>query len=406
MPHRAPTVDLDRIAEEAADLLGRNLDFWFPRGVAERGFHQNMARDGSLLPDETRFLVYQARMLWVAATASEAFPDRRDDFLGIVRHGRRELSQTLLDRANGGHWWITDLAGRPIGKRPELKLAYGLAFALYGLSAAARVCGTADSQTEADAAFAFLERMHDDENGGYFESAMPDGSPLAGFEPEALGPEFGPSGGAARKSQNTHLHLLEALLVYRRVCANPLVPERIEELVKLMTGPMFAAPGVHRAKFHGDWTPIDERWEIGHDLEAAFLLLLASQSDEARRTARSLIKFNLEHGFDVKSGGCFVGGPEPGVLGDRTKVWWVQSEAINGLISSFRSFPDLAYPIAVELDRLWTWFRDRQWDDRFGGFHARLDETGNILGDGAKAEPWKACYHDTRALINLASLRD
>lgn len=393
--------NLDRIADEAGDLLRRNVDLWFPRCRAAIGFHQAFARNWSPIPEETRFLVFQGRMVWVAANAAEAIPERSEALLEMVDHGRRAMAELLLDAVHGGYWWSVDLSGRPIGNRPEVKIAYGLAFALYSLSAAARVVGDSDSRAEADAVFEFLERLHDSEHGGYHESALPDGTPLAKREPDARGTEFGPSGGASLKSQNTHLHLLEALLEYRRISRNPIAQARIDELVELFSGAMLADPGVHRPRFRSDWTPIEVRWEIGHDLEAAYLLLLASDSDRAELAARKLIEFNLEHGFDRRNGGCFAGSPRPGEAVDRTKVWWIQAEAINGLLFALRRFPDMSFRVEVELEELWDWFRGPQWDAQYGGFFARMDEGGHVLGDGAKADPWKACYHDMRALLNL-----
>ena len=55
-------------------LLGDELTVrWYPRAVDREhgGFHQNFARDWSPRPDDSKFLVYQARMTWTAAAYAE-----------------------------------------------------------------------------------------------------------------------------------------------------------------------------------------------------------------------------------------------------------------------------------------------------------------------------------------------
>ena len=59
------------------DLVRKELtEHWYPHAVnRERGgFHQSMARDWSLRPDENAFLVYQARMTWTAAAFARYSP--------------------------------------------------------------------------------------------------------------------------------------------------------------------------------------------------------------------------------------------------------------------------------------------------------------------------------------------
>ena len=58
------------IRERVETLLRDELTKrWYPQSLdRERGgFHQTFARDWSMLPDENRFIVYQARMTWTAA---------------------------------------------------------------------------------------------------------------------------------------------------------------------------------------------------------------------------------------------------------------------------------------------------------------------------------------------------
>ena len=43
-------------------------------------------------------------------------------------------------------------------------------------------------------------------------------------------------------------------------------------------------------------------------------------------------------------------------------------------------------------------------DPVWGGWYAETTRDGKLIGDGAKANPWKANYHTSRAFMNVAAL--
>ncbi len=90
---------------EIRGLLGDELTTrWYPRAVDHQhgGFHQSFARDWSPRPDDSKFLVYQARMTWTAAAYAEFDKARREEFLGYARHGLNCLDTVMRDREHGG----------------------------------------------------------------------------------------------------------------------------------------------------------------------------------------------------------------------------------------------------------------------------------------------------------------
>ena len=62
-------------------------------------------------------------------------------------------------------------------------------------------------------------------------------------------------------------------------------------------------------------------------------------------------------------------------------------------------------------DRYWEAFL-KQWgfierhllDPEHGGWFVGTTREGKLLGDGRKATPWKANYHTSRAMMNVATL--
>ena len=137
----------------------------------------NYARDWSPLEDRSRFIVYEARVVWTAATVARLRPQARDEYLGYVRHGVRYLADVMWDREHGGFHTFVDLAGREVqGFGPPSRPVYGQAFAVYGLAAAHAATGDAEPLELAKRGWRWIEDHYRDDLGpGYASAVKPDG---------------------------------------------------------------------------------------------------------------------------------------------------------------------------------------------------------------------------------------
>ncbi len=118
------TVDSSQApTNQESQRLGRKIDelvqselthHWYPHAVnrARGGFHQTMARDWSLSPDDDIFLVYQARMTWTAAAFAGYSALHRREFEGYARHGIAFLDRVMRDKELGGFHWVLGPDGR------------------------------------------------------------------------------------------------------------------------------------------------------------------------------------------------------------------------------------------------------------------------------------------------------
>lgn len=371
-------------SEEARELLRATLDLWFPRCVSPEGwFHQAFARDWSPLPEATRFQVFQSRMTWVAAVGAECFPERREEFEKFARHGINCLTTTMRDREYGGTLWESDLLGMPIGLGGSGKRCYGAAFELFARSAVYRVFGHEGDAAQCQMAFWTIELFRDPAHGGWYEWIQREGTPILG-----------------EKVFNTHLHVFEALAEWSSSTRLGLIGERLQDIVQIFSEKMATPTGRMLPLFGREWNPISDEWEIGHDLEAAYLLLDSGIGDPAK--ALKTIDFALTYGFDHECGGFYQLGNANGEIVDDTKVYWTQDEGLNALIAAWKATEEPKYEEASL--KLWAWIRDLQWDAEFGGTFSTLTPEGELIGDGQKAEPWKACYHDVRAFRSLWKL--
>ncbi len=404
--------DVERMLRE------KILAAWYPRclDTTGGGFHQHYDEAWNRLPTRAKFIVYQSRMTWVPAAVAVGYPDRQDPWLGYVRHGIRYLRETMWDRVNGGFLEWVDEAGRPDPRYRPWKQMYGQAFGLYAAADAYRA--TQDRQTLdlAIDAFRWMEQhAHDDLHGGYFELLTAEGKPIDSDVAEtSQGALFPLVGRIGEKSMNAHIHILEALTALAGVWTDPLLTERLTE-VFLIVRDKIVRPEGHLAMFSDRrYHPLDERSSFGHELETAYLLVEAAERlgrTDHRRThqvALTLVDHSLRWGWDKAGGGFFDEGPPTGRATKRGKVWWVQAEALNGLLTADRvAREDKAHGSTryfQDFVRSWAFFRDKVVDHKHGGTFAEIEENGLPHPEKrAKASQWKAAYHVVRALLFTAA---
>ena len=205
------------------------------------------------------------------------------------------------------------------------------------------------------------------------------------------------------KSMNAHIHLLEALTALRRVWDDARLTARLQEVFEIVRDKI-VLPGGHLNMFAArDFKPHDERSSFGHQLEIAYLLeeaaeLLPGQDAEAtRRKSLLTVDHALRWGWDKEHGGFYDEGPPTGAATRTDKVWWVQVEALNGLLTAAHLAPQNGEYFR-RFTETWAFFRRHMIDDRYGDCYETVAPDGQPLRVN-KATPWKAAYHVTRALL-------
>lgn len=386
--------------EEVRRSLWRDvLDHWFPRCLSPiGGFHQHFGRNWSREGGDDRFLVFQARMTWTCASIAAA--NDGGPFADHVRRGLAMLER-MTHRPTGAFYWEIDAEGRPRGNYARGARVYGQAFAIYGLSAAARALRSEEALAAARRVFDWLERAHHDpRHGGYFEYVRFSGRPV--FRSRTLRRHV--IGGY--KSANSHVHLLEAFIDLYRLWPDPTLRLRLEELIGLFTNSWWLAPGRINGIAALDCTCVPGSHSYGHDMEVAHLLLDAADAlgragdADLLASARALLETSLAESWDEEHGGFFDPQSQVGSISEPAKVWWVQAEGLACLARLCAASGSPAWRSL--LDRQWRWIRNWQIDPGEGGWFETVSADGRPVGDLAKAKPWKEVYHEVRAAMVLA----
>jgi mannobiose 2-epimerase len=401
-----------KLAAEAEEMLRRDvLDVWFPRtvDVEHGGFHSNFTRDWRPAPGDGKFSVFQGRQTWVAAQVSMRRPDLREQFLPIARHGLDYLDGVMWDREAGGFYWGLDDAGRVTPRFTDGKHLYGMSFCLYAAAAVYKATKEPKALALARRAFRWMDaHAHDARRGGYFEWLTRDGRVVKGKDEsgrvEAIPVSGFPLG---YKSMNTHIHLLESFTELYGVWKDETLRRRLEELLSIVRDRVSVEPGTMNLYFTNDWRALPGHDSYGHDVEAAYLMLEASEAlgrktdAPTERMAKMLVDHALAYGWDETFGGLFREGTAAGEAEDTRKEWWAQVECLNTLLLMHERYGRGTDAYFKAFQRQWGFIRDRQVDREFRGLYDTVERDGTPT-ETPKARIWKAAYHDGRALLNVA----
>lgn len=392
-----PVELLERILTEAV------VPFWYAnvRDETYGGYRLHHDINGRWKGPNGKTIVTQARTLWFFARLMRS-PYARIEYLELAQHGFAFLIDVMRDPENGGFFWEVSYDGSKVSA--PAKHLYGQSMALYAICEYASASREGSANDAARELFRLMDtRAHDDAYGGYVECFDREWS--APDNANAYLPVSPPA-----KSMNTHLHLLEAFTRYYELTEDDIARRRIMELIGILTGAVVRKRvGACTDAHLRDWTPIGDarEWRIsyGHDIEAVWLIAKACAVAGVPVNLyydlfRSFADYALEFGFDARSGGFYHVGRVNRRAHDRRKVWWVQAEALLGMLSLHKLTGDSRYYRAFE--KTSEWIGKHQTDWRNGDWFSEIDLLGKPHGD--KAGPWKGPYHHGRALMDCLEL--
>ena len=416
--------------EMLAALQDGILKRWYPLVIDSEfgGYFTNLAFDWTILPEQEKMIVTQARHIWTTSKAA-ALSDTPSSFETLARHGFTFLRDRMWDGAHGGFYQIRGRGGGPSevrGWRDE-KRTYGNAFAVFAMAVLYRQTGDPEVLEFAKRTFHWIEECaYDPRFGGYFQFLGPDSKPFGRSSPYTT--VASDANELGTKDQNSSIHLLEAYTELLRVWDDQKLRRQLSGLLTLIRDTMVSEGGYLRLFFFPDWSPVSFREDppevreknygldhvsFGHDCETAFLMLEASEALGIVNDSRTLTvgKKMLDHalafGWDTTVGGLFeegyyFAGENRCSIIRATKNWWSQAEGLNALLLFSRIFPGAGYDVYFE--RQWEYVKKYILDSRYGDwFEGGVDREPHFR-TGPKSHIWKCTYHTFRALSNCIAL--
>lgn len=382
---------LEGIQAELEQELARVLAWWADRLVVpgnERVVGE-ISNAGIADPSAPVGAVYLSRILWTFSRATEFLVDDRWRRIADIAYAH--LCRDFFDPQHGGIFWQCAADGEVISPK---KQAYAQAFALYGLSAYARI--SRDGQTHAicEQLFDLIEHkfLHADQ-GGYWEAFTREWGEIEDLRLSWRDHH-------APMSMNTHLHVMEAYSEYFRSFGGEAVQAALANLVNLFVDRIFVPDKGHMRMFWADdWTDLSTAVSYGHEIEASWLLCEAAEL----LGERELISKVLPVAFTLVDSCRANGTGDTGDIleeeqgdSEKTRIWWSQAEALVGFLNAYQlrgHAEDLASALAS-----WDFIKRAVIDAPEGewSWYSKLDEGRENPYIGGE---WKACYHNGRALM-------
>jgi len=394
------------------------LDEYYPRNIDTLygGYLSTFTYDLKPEGSQDKMIVTQARHVWTTAKAFGFYHD--SSYITMSRHGYYFLRDRMWDKEFGGFYNLVARDGRP---KSEIKEAYGNAFAIYALSAYFAASGDTAALGLAKRAFLWLEQhSHDPENKGYFQHLRRNGAPVA------RAPGTDSRSDLGYKDQNSSIHLLEAFTELYHVWPDPLVRQRLQEMLELIRDRIVTSDGYLQLFFTADWRPVSFRdsseesilrhryldhVSFGHDVETAYLMQEASEvlglKDDRVTMAvgKKMVDHALLNGWDNDLGGFYDEGyyfkGRPGcTIINRSKSWWAQAEGLNTLLIFSKLYPDDPMRYGQRFVKMWGYIEKYLIDHEHGDWYEEGLDNEPQRRTALKAHIWKGTYHVFRSLSN------
>jgi mannobiose 2-epimerase len=306
------------------------------------------------------------------------------------------LSRTFVDQTFGGVYWTVDDQGRPLQDR---KHSYAQAFAIYGLSEYHRASGNLAALQSAQNLFELLDRnAYEPVFGGYLEGRGRDWSPTQDMRLSQKEIE-------CQKSMNTLLHILEAYTNLYRSWPDTHLRQRIVELINIFLDHIIDPVGHYLHLLFDDvWNSLVNSISFGHDIEASWLLLEATDvlgmADLSNRVRSSTVQM-AQAVFD---NGLWPDGSvvlEQDAYGSRNpeRHWWPAAEGMVGLYNAYQLTGQRYFATASQ--HCWQFAQHRLVDRQYGDWLKVLDANYQPVPDTPKMGPWECPYHHARACLEM-----
>jgi len=386
--------NLSALQEEFYQELNHILDFWSTNTVDENngGFIGQINHKGEVNAEAAKGVVLNARLLWTFSAAGRMLDDPK--IKQLADRAFAYLKTYFWDNEQGGLFWALDYQGNPLNTR---KQAYAQGFGIYAFSEYYLATGNKESLKLALRLFELLEQHFADAHyGGYIEALDRNWNPMEDMRLSERDANY-------PKSMNTHLHILEPYTNLYRMWPDAILRQRIQQLLEIFSDKIVDSKTGHlNLFFEMDWTCKSDIVSFGHDIEGAWLLHEAAVEIEYRslkeieKIARRLVDVTLKEG--IGSDGS-VYNELVGQHLDTTRHWWMQAEAMVGLMDAFQLTGEKNYLDSMQ--KVWDYIKKHVIDYKKGEWFGHVDQDGKPLDTEDKAGFWKCPYHNSRAMMEL-----
>ena len=417
---------VDMMKLEMQDVLENNiLPFWLEKMQDNEngGFYGRIDGNNQLHPEAEKGAILNARILWSFSAAYRVL--QKGEYLEAATRAKDYLVDHFIDPEYGGVYWSVDYKGEPLDTKKQF---YAIAFAIYGLSEYARATGDREALEYAlDLYDCIEEHAFDDEQNGYIEACTREWGKIEDMRLSELDANY-------PKSQNTHLHIMEAYANLLRCLKEMRAQEQcdyvptigsvlpvgisvppetmvnvegaLRNIVDIFINKILNPETNHLDLFFDmDWTRGAGHLEsYGHDIECSWLLheaaLVLGDENVLEKVESVIHKVAKAAEKGLRPDGSMIheANLDTGHVDDDLH-WWVQAENVVGWFNIWQHFGD--EESFKKSEKCWHYIKENLVDfDNGEWFWSRhSDGTLNTVDD--KAGFWKCPYHNSRMCLEI-----
>lgn len=392
------------------------IPFWSKlRDDENGGFYGLVDSNLQVYKKFTKGVILHSRILWFFSNAYLTLGDKT--CLEHAKHAYQFIKDFCIDKENGGVFWAMRYNGEV---EDSTKHTYNIAFAIYALSSYYDASKDEEAIKLATGLYEVIESKCRDEV-GYLEAFTKD------FKPES-NEKLSENGIVAKKTMNTLLHVFEAYTEFYRVTKRQDVKEKLCWVLDQFADKVYNKE-LHRQEvfFDENMNTMIDLLSYGHDIETSWLIdrgceIIGDQTytDKMTPITKALTRNIYELAYHKHSlwNECENG------VSDKTRVWWVQAEAVLGFLNGYQKEPEKTEYLDAAKN-IWSYIQEHFVDKRPGSeWFWLVDDNGEsvevelsdkeveslkpALGEIKNnriikpiVEPWKCPYHNGRMCMEI-----
>jgi cellobiose epimerase len=383
------------LAKEFHTELIAIADWWaaYAPDREQGGFYGEIAIDNQPVAEASKGIILNARILWFFSEVAQVVDN--PDYRACATRAYEYIAAHFVDREYGGVYWELSARGQIINSKKQL---YAQAFTIYALSSYFQLTQDAHALQLAQSCFDLIEQHGIDlEREGYLEAFTREWGVIDDLRLSEKDLNF-------PKSQNTHLHILEAYTRMYKVDTREQVQAALRYNIDMFDKYMIDKNTYHLRMFMDlEWKDHSPGYTYGHDIEASWLIAQALESLGDHEYAQTftpgllnIVEVTLrealgDHGevidsFDFASQNI-----------NADSVWWVQAEALVGFLYAYSTTDEERYFQAAK--NVWQFIKDYQIDHQQGEWFWLSRLSAKNTDEYYKAGFWKCPYHNGRAML-------
>ena len=390
-----------RLAElqvEFREELVAIADWWLEHSVDHElgGFYGEVGADNLPVHHASKGIILNSRILWFFSEVAAQLQSH--EYRLAAKRAYDYIASYFFDKEYGGVYWELDAKGDPINTKKQV---YAQAFTIYALTAYYQLTQDALVLAQALQCFELLEsKTIDREHEGYLEAFTREWGVIKDVRLSEKDLNF-------PKSQNTHLHVLEAYTTLNKIYPTAEIAAALRYNIELFDKYMIDKETYHLRMFlDNDWKDHSPGFTYGHDIEASWLIgkALESLGDESYTkilmpTLIKIAEVTLVEGVGAH-GHVMDAYDFASKLHLPDIVWWVQAEALVGFLFAYSETKEQKYLSAAEA--IWVFIKKYQIDKKNGEWFWLANMSDAQTNAFYKVGFWKCPYHNGRAMMEAA----